>query len=566
MRAVIYARYSSDLQREASIEDQLELCRRYAEAQGWTVVEHYTDAAISGASRFRPGFQRLVADAALRKFDVVVCEAIDRLGRRLADTADLQDRLSFAGIRLYTPSLGEVTQIHVAVMGMMAQMGLKDLGEKTKRGQLGRVRKGRIPAGLAYGYRALEGSGDGRGARRIDPAEAGIVRRIFAEYAAGKSPEAIARDLNKEGAPGPGGRPWSNTTLRGQVDRGTGVLNNALYRGAIVWNRCGYIKDPKTGKRVARPNPPHLWETVAVPELRIVDEALWERAKMRQQRQREALAKQRPIAGDTRAKDNPLNRTHGPRFLLSGRLRCGRCGGTFAMVGRDRFACSTRKQKGTCDNGVTITRQEIEARVLDGLKERLMAPELVAAFVAGFQEETRREREQRDRERARRTKALAEVDRKIGAILRAVEDGLYDPGMKARLVALRAERESLEREGAARDIPDIDVLLHSRLPDVYRRQIARLEQALEGPDAEEAREIVRSMIARVELTPRGDGRGLDAILYGDLAAVLQTCERVADDKKPSEAMPAEGQLSVVAGTRCHLNRTRIRLPTRRNQL
>jgi hypothetical protein len=75
MRAVIYARYSSDLQREASIGDQIEICRRYADAQRWTIVETYRDAAISGASRFRPGFQRLIADAAQRRFEVVICEA-----------------------------------------------------------------------------------------------------------------------------------------------------------------------------------------------------------------------------------------------------------------------------------------------------------------------------------------------------------------------------------------------------------------------------------------------------------------------------------------------------------
>ena len=109
MRAVIYARYSSDLQREASIGDQIEVCRRYAEAQGWSIVGTYKDAAISGASRFRPGFQKLMADAAERRFDLAICEAIDRLGRRLADTADLQDQLTFLRIRLYTPSLGEIT-------------------------------------------------------------------------------------------------------------------------------------------------------------------------------------------------------------------------------------------------------------------------------------------------------------------------------------------------------------------------------------------------------------------------------------------------------------------------
>ena len=96
-RAVICARYSSDKQREASIEDQVEVCRRNATAQGLTVVGTYTDAALSGARRFRPEFQRLLEDAGTRQFEVVTYEAVDRLGRRLADTADLQDRLASEG-------------------------------------------------------------------------------------------------------------------------------------------------------------------------------------------------------------------------------------------------------------------------------------------------------------------------------------------------------------------------------------------------------------------------------------------------------------------------------------
>src|SRR4029079_10391316 len=106
-----------------------------------------------------------------------------------------------------------------------------------------------------------------------------VVERIFREFAAGKSPEAIAKDLNREGVPGPGGRLWSNTTLRGQSQRGTGLLNNALYRGVLEWNRCSYVKDPRAGRRVARPNPPERWERQDVPELRIVPDALWQAVK-----------------------------------------------------------------------------------------------------------------------------------------------------------------------------------------------------------------------------------------------------------------------------------------------
>jgi site-specific DNA recombinase len=87
MRAAVYARYSSDLQREASIEDQLRLCREAAASRGWTVVIEYADRAASGSSRFRPEYQQLLTDAKAGKFDVVVAEALDRLSRDQEDVA-----------------------------------------------------------------------------------------------------------------------------------------------------------------------------------------------------------------------------------------------------------------------------------------------------------------------------------------------------------------------------------------------------------------------------------------------------------------------------------------------
>jgi site-specific DNA recombinase len=285
MRAVIYARYSSENQREASIEDQIEVCRRYAERQGWTVTELYDDRAASGASTFaRRGFQRMLADAEAGRFDVLVCEAIDRLGRKLSDVADLFDRLSFRKVAVHATSLGLVTQMHVGIMGTMAQMTLSDLREKTRRGQLGRARLGKIPGGLAFGYDVVPPASGARdsGDRRINPAEAAIVDRIFRDYAAGKSPRTIAREFNAQQVPGPGGRPWIDTTIRGQADRGTGILNNTLYVGQLSWNRCSYVKDPQTGRRVARVNAVADWEVVEVPALRIIDQVLWDAVKARQ--------------------------------------------------------------------------------------------------------------------------------------------------------------------------------------------------------------------------------------------------------------------------------------------
>ena len=109
-----------------------------------------------------------------------------------------------------------------------------------------------------------------------------MIRRIFRDYAAGVSPKALAKRLNAERCAGPGGTPWNPSTIHGNPARGTGILNNELYIGRLVWNRLRYVKDPDTGKRVSRPNAQSEWVTSDVPELRIVDDELWNQAKARQ--------------------------------------------------------------------------------------------------------------------------------------------------------------------------------------------------------------------------------------------------------------------------------------------
>ena len=245
--------------------------------------------------------------------------------------------------------------------------------------------------------------------------------------------------------------------------RGTGLLNNVLYRGDLVWNRCSYIKDPRTGKRVARPNPPEKWETLSVPELRIVSDDLWAAVKTRQASLSAAYASS---SGERKhQRSNPLNTSHRPRFLLSGLLRCGCCGGGFTIVAKDRYGCATRKQKGICHNNRTILRQEIDARVLDGLKDRLLEPELVGAFIEGFQAEMARARAAEKSARAQTEKKRIEIDRKIAGMVRAIEDGLYEPSMKTRMRDLEREKALLLAEASEEEDPDVQVLLHpSSLP------------------------------------------------------------------------------------------------------
>ena len=536
MRAAIYARYSSANQRDASIEDQVEVCRRYIAQQGWTPVTVYEDRAISGGSAFRDGYRQLLADLEASTFEVIVCEALDRMGRKLSDVADLHDRLQFHGIALHAVNLGPITTMHVGLLGTMAQLYLSDLKDKTKRGQLGRALAGKIPGGKAYGYDLIDGK---TGERLINPAEAAIVRRIFRDYAGGKSPRAIAKALNTESVPGPGGRQWRDTTIRGQVERGTGILNNSLYAGRLEWNRCSYIKDPRTGKRVARPNSRKLWEVVEVPELRIVDDEHWNAVKVRQQETAFEIGR----TDDGQA----LNRAHRRRFLLSGLLKCGLCGGGYTIVGKDRYGCATRRAKGTCANAITIIRQEIEDRVLSGLKDKLLAPDLVRAFVEEFQAEVNRLQAERQQAITAKRARLASVGRKIAGILAAIEDGAYNRSLTERLGTLEDEQEALTRE-LAQSPGEQTLRLHPRLAEVYADKVARLEEALNDPTIKtEAAEILRSLIDRIELSPHEDGSGLDARLYGDLARILAFCEAAEDKKELPGSGEPRSQLSVVAG-------------------
>lgn len=175
----------------------------------------------------------------------MLAEALDRISRDQADVATLFKRLSFAGVIIVTLAEGEINELYVGLKGTMNALYLKTIARNTHRGLLGRVMKGKSGGGLCYGYRAIKKVDANctpvRGDREIITEESEVVCRIFRAFAAGQSPRSIAVELNREQVPGPKGGPWSDTTIRGHVSRGTGILNNELYAGISVWNRQRFI-------------------------------------------------------------------------------------------------------------------------------------------------------------------------------------------------------------------------------------------------------------------------------------------------------------------------------------
>lgn len=170
------------------------------------------------------------------------------------------------------------------------------------------------------------------GDRAIVEEQAAIIRRIFEDYAyLNKSPKAIADQLNKDSIPGPSGKAWGQSTINSNRRRGTGILNNELYIGQLVWNRQHFIKDLNTGKRVTRLNDETKWIRHSVPELRIVGKELWEAAKARQK------TVDRTHTG--------MHKNNRPRYLLSGLLKCGECGGGYSKINAERYGCSSARNK-----------------------------------------------------------------------------------------------------------------------------------------------------------------------------------------------------------------------------
>ncbi len=259
---------------------------------------------------------------------------------------------------MFTVAEGEIGEMHIGLKGTMNALFLKDLRLKTHRGLQGKIEAAKSAGGNSYGYEVVRSfAADGSvsaGDREINPDEAEIVRRIFQEFATGKSPRLIANGLNKERIPGPRGEGWGQSTINGNPERGTGILNNELYIGRLVWNRLRYVKDPSTGKRVSRPNPPESWVITEVPQLRIVDDELWQAVKARQER---GPARKLPAPPPLPPKDQatPGFWSHQrPKHLLTGLMRCGACGGGYVKISANLFGCAAARNKGTCDNRLNI--------------------------------------------------------------------------------------------------------------------------------------------------------------------------------------------------------------------
>ncbi|MEP9389611.1 recombinase family protein [Mesorhizobium sp. KR9-304] len=508
-RAAIYARYSSDLQTDRSIDDQVALCTAHAAKSGLAVTAVYDDRARSGASIMgRDGLLAVMDAARDRAFDVLVVEALDRLSRDQEDLAGIYKRLTHVGVEIRAVHDGTADIVQIGIRGLVGALYLQDLAQKVRRGMAGVVRDGRNAGGRAYGYAPVAGRA---GELAIVPEEAAIVLRIFSEYVDGRVPRDIAGSLNADGVAPPRGHYWQGSTINGSRRRESGILQNAAYDGRLVWNRTRFVKDPDTGRRISRVNDRAEWQEQAAEHLRIVPRELFAAA----------AARKRAAGGERR--QAPKNGR-----LLSGLLRCGACGAGMSVkdrMGRQtRIMCTRAKEARACAHTRPYAIEPIEAAVLDALRRNLADRRLLDHYVACYNDEHRRlhsgEGAAREKAAQRLAAARRELARTVDCLIKGV---ISEAEASAGLPQLRAEVAELEARLSRLPEPPKVVTLKPALISRYIRDLERLEAevaANEGFVSGEAKRLVRELVTAVRVTPTSAGQPPHVDVEGYLTSLV----------------------------------------------
>ena len=402
MTAVIYARYSSDNQREESIEGQIRECTAYAEKNGITVVKHYIDRALSAKTDNRPDFQQMIKDSEKRLFDIVLVWKLDRFARNRYDSAHYEYQLERNHVKLVSatePISDSPAGIMVkSMLTGMAEYYSAELSEKVVRGMTENVLKGKYNGGtVPIGFKV-----DEEKFFQIDPLKAPFVVEAFQKYDDGASMKEIMNWLNDSGV----------TTNRNQKFTYNSVWKLLSNRRYIGENRFKDIVMPDS-----------------IPA--IVDKELFDRVQAKIEKNRRAPAHHK-------AEDD---------YLLTTKLFCGMCGAMmFGECGTGRnkvvhhyYKCSTAKRFKTCKKK-TVRKEWLEDLVVAETMKLIQDDAVINAIVAEVMEL----QDQENTTLPLLEKQMHEVENGIENMLNAIQAGVLTNSTKSRLEKLEAQQKELE--------------------------------------------------------------------------------------------------------------------------
>ncbi len=350
----IYARYSTDMQNKKSTDDQFRLCMEYAKKHfSFNIADKYYDNGISGTDGTRPGVNDLIANLYTNKYQIVLCESIDRLSRNMAFMARFYDICEYNQVKIYSVQDGLITKLHIGFKGTSNALMIDNISAHSLRAKLARAHEGRIPAGICYGYDndiRVEGSKIERGFRKINHEKAKIVKQIFIEFDNNIPVSQICHKLNQEGVPSPSGHIWRTNTILGSYKRLDGLLSNTLYSGVYVYNKKRLITDPLTGRSKNILKPEAEWVSVNLPELAIIDKALFNRVQDKLHQNKYNIIP-------------PKSKTYHKKPLTS--LIFCECGSLKVLHSKSFYVCKNAKYIGRCKNNRGTNAKNIYDMVLN---------------------------------------------------------------------------------------------------------------------------------------------------------------------------------------------------------
>jgi site-specific DNA recombinase len=552
---LFYARYSTERQTEQSIETQIDLGKKFIADHGWKLIEIYSDSASSGTNfHSRPGIQQLLSHVKRGGIDIVLCLSVDRLSRDVEHSSRILKDLSYHDCAIWTVQGGQATShMELHIRSSLSHEMVEQVRYRTREGMRTATQKGKATTRLSYGYslgQRRDANGDRvKGEREINPDQAAIIREIYEAYASGVSPASIAADLNARGVPAPQGKYWRDDTIRGHGKRQTGILNNPLYIGQIVWNRQKYRKNPQSERRVSKLNDQSNWEQVHAPELAIIDQELWNRVKQRQQA---------TLSNFEKINTNPLNRTHRPRYLLSGLLECAECAGSYSITGKGRYGCANHKAKlpidelggECCSNNRTILRSELEERVLTCIPAAFYAKDLFQTTATELAERVKQMACDENIGHNRLHDELRQIELQQVQLMghiqqRALEGRVRLVAYDNQLDALEAKREALSKQLA--ELPDVQQTIDSlnrfnehlaanTIEAMVIRMLYLLRTGGEDTDAMNPAmvNIVRQLIEKVCIARCNETGGAILTVHGRIAAILASLDAATLMQKLSE--------------------------------
>ena len=402
MTAVIYARYSTDSQREESIEGQIRECTAYAEKNGFTVVKHYIDRAVSAKTDNRPQFQQMIKDSDKKLFDIVLVWKLDRFARNRYDSARYKTQLKKNGVKLVSAteviSEGPEGIILESVLEGYAEYYSADLSEKVIRGMTENALKGKFTGGaIPFGYII---NADHR--FEIDPLTAPFVAETFQRYNDGQTMREIRDWLNEKGVKNQRGGPMTFNTIQH-------MLNNLRYVEKLKY-RDILIPD-------------------AIPP--IVSVELFDDVQ-------EKIAKNKKAPARRKAEDD---------YLLTTKLYCGYCGALmFGESGVSHtgkmytyYKCAAAKKKKTCDKKA-VRKQWLEDLVVNETMKLVEDDASMNAIIAKVMELQNQE----STDLPIYEKQLRETEVGITNMLNAIQMGILTSSTKERLEALEEQRKELQ--------------------------------------------------------------------------------------------------------------------------